>query len=104
MLEISAPLTTVGLIATIMSIAFAIAAFLNSRRHRHPPVSPPAPSANKSYLPKFHGIKSPLPLSSDAHEKDSPTPAVATPVFKQMGPSGAETLDNQVRNNDYHWE
>lgn len=103
--EIGTSITTTGLIATVVSVIFAIAAFYVSHRNRaqsvtgaspapvrKPPVAKtepasPAPAASRAYKP--------APVVETELEAVSSKPAFSTgptgsPLFKKLGTKGSE--------------
>ena len=103
-------LTMVGLIATILSIGFALAAFINSRRRlckkaEKPKDGPPGlpilapgeqkPDSVQAAPPPFYATAS-RKVSGDGHAK---------PAFKQVQALGAQAGQQNAFNSDeYLWE
>ena len=103
-------LTMVGLIATVLSIGFALAAFINSRRREankqaKPKDGPPGfpflapgeqtPGSARAVLAPYYSTAS-RRVSGDEHTK---------PAFKQVQALGAQSGQQDTSNSDeYLWE
>lgn len=107
-MELDSPLTMIGLIATIFSMVFALAAFITVRRRQarkaaQLPLQSDAPSAPliENRFSPYHLDDSP-PANADTTEKTNQrTPA----VFKQAGPQGTEmTSAAHYADDEYIWE
>lgn len=90
------PLTMTGVIATVLSLLFAGAAYWNARRHRlH--AAPPAPA-------KPHGGER-IQIRPPEERK---TPKVASrsgsQIFKQVGPTGQPADKDVPDDSGYVWE
>ncbi|MBI2438494.1 MAG: hypothetical protein HYV36_06755 [Lentisphaerae bacterium] len=106
-MEISAPLTLLGVIATILGLGFALAAFLNSRhRQRHMPDD--LAGLNPQQKPPLPRIKQATEAALRQEQADEqPQVERGTTLFKQVDHLGKPTdirLLNGDDNNDYVWE
>lgn len=106
----SSSLTMVGLIATVLSIIFAFAAFINSRRRMAPKQDQekdsqpglPFLAADKQKPGKIQSVASPFYATASrqvsGHEQ-------AKPAFKQVQALGMQSGKNDSLNSDeYLWE
>lgn len=105
-MEISAPLTLFGLIATILSIGFALAAFLNSRRHRGQMTANKATGLEPHQTQPFPRIKRAAEAVLRQEQTNGQPPAEPGPAFfKQIDHSGKTIKMNLPdANDDYMWE
>lgn len=107
-MEFDSPLTIVGLIATVLAMTFALAAFINSRRKQaqkearlavNPENVPPLPSVRQVIQQHLAGTH---PMPGKALQGPDKRPLS---VFKQAGPQGAEvTSAAQYADDEYIWE
>ncbi len=114
--EVGAPLTITAVIATIVSVIFAIAAFyVSHRRHKQTSISTsggsvPSPRSFREQSkpnPRPH-----IPVSAAQSREVKPmadeTPAAtatSTPRFKKLSSHGVENpMPGAVDDNNYVWE
>jgi hypothetical protein len=103
-------LTMVGLIATILSIGFALAAFINSRRQssnkreKTKDGPPGLPFLAPDGQPARDALRVPAPFYSTAGRQVS-GPEQAKPAFKQIQALGMQPGPSNPPNSDeYLWE
>lgn len=107
-MEFDSPLTIVGMIATVLAMTFALAAFINSRRKQsqktskpavNPDNAPPLPSVRQVIQQRLSGSQ---PTPAKAPDDSGKRPLS---VFKQAGPQGAEvTPAAHYTDDEYIWE
>ncbi|OGV43302.1 MAG: hypothetical protein A2X46_06600 [Lentisphaerae bacterium GWF2_57_35] len=111
--EIDTPLTMTGLIATIVSLIFAGAAWYNSYRRRHHaqpdvprgPVSPPPAEVARlhkepSIQPAKPAFSAPVPSPFEA----SDALPNSSSLFKKLGVNGMEEPSQVGEDKQYRWE
>ncbi len=107
-MELDSPLTMIGIIATILSMAFALAALLNSRRKQAskpgvtktnaPDNAPPFPEMTKI-------IKQRLAEEQTGNTIGAAALPPTASLFKQIGPQGSElTSARNYDDTEYIWE
>jgi hypothetical protein len=108
-MEFDSPLTLIGLIATVLSMTFALAAFLNSRR-KHAQKAAKAAAADHDNAPPLpavrHVIEQKL-TGKPAAPREAPGAADKRSlfVFKQVGPQGTEISQSaKYADDEYIWE
>ena len=86
-------LTTTGVIATLISILFAVASMLISRRRKMHEAMQPLPEAAPAPV-----AKEPLPLAAE-------TRSTSSPLFKRLGRVGIEATETETgRGEQMVWE
>jgi hypothetical protein len=109
-MEFDSPLTLIGAIATILSMAFALAALLNSHRKHAQKAALAHQAAQTANAPPFPSIgkviEQRLAGNQQLSAKESATTEKRTAsVFKQVGPQGSEVTPSQhYDENEYIWE
>ncbi|MCF7837887.1 MAG: hypothetical protein K9N49_04585 [Candidatus Marinimicrobia bacterium] len=89
-------LTLTGVIATLISVVFAVAAFMNSRRARQARRAPPPPGPDT-----LAAEKNPRPAGAPIHFEDD---TQRGSLFKKVGPSGRMTDTVPATEHAYSWE
>lgn len=125
--DIGPTLTTTGLIATVVSVLFAIAAFYVSHRrrtqagghttvHTGPSAGTITPSQqsrkDRAHVPMSEGVQStqtaarePSPPKKPALVMTTPSPATGAGTFNRLSTEGVEEeMPKRADNEKYEWE
>ena len=87
MTALSDTLTTTGVIATLISILFAVASMIISRRRKMHEAMTVAPEAAPSAAPAPAAAREPLP------QLTAETRSTSSPLFKRLGRVGIEPTE-----------
>jgi hypothetical protein len=99
-MEFDSSLTMIGVIATILSVAFALAAFFNSRRKQTRVTAKTKPVNPEEVVEQCITADHP-----SAAKEDDTIDMRTKSVFKQVGPQGSEMTSSVHYNDDeYVWE
>ncbi len=107
-MEWESPLTLIGIIATVLAMVFALAAFLTTQRRRRS--AEPLPGPDELNAPPLPHVGEALQrrLAETAGNPVRPKPGPASKsaaLFKQSGVGGADRGASALSNDDdYVWE